>query len=86
MASDRSYIESVLPETAAFHEFMGDLTAILIAFRNNAFRQQLIAETKGNLESESTLSKLAEQFGKHVEDKPYLRSATKQPDIQRCRE
>ncbi|ATU94840.1 serine protease [Phyllobacterium zundukense] len=69
------FIESVLPETAAFHEFMGDLTAILIAFRNNAFRQQLIAETKGNLESESTLSKLAEQFGKHVTDKPYLRSA-----------
>ncbi|PSH68814.1 serine protease [Phyllobacterium brassicacearum] len=69
------FIESVLPETAAFHEFMGDLTAILITFRNNAFRQQLIAETKGDLESESTLSKLAEQFGKHVVNKPYLRSA-----------
>ena len=32
------YNESICPETAAFHEFLGDLTAILIAFRNNAFR------------------------------------------------
>jgi hypothetical protein len=69
------YQESILPETAAFHEFMGDLTAILITFRNNAFRTRLIAETKGDLESESTLSKLAEQFGRHVRDQPYLRSA-----------
>lgn len=69
------FIESVLPETAAFHEFMGDLTAILIAFRNNAFRQQLIADTQGDLESESTLSRLAEQFGRHVANQPYLRSA-----------
>ena len=70
------YIEAMLPQTAAFHEFIGDLTAILISFRNNAFRQQLIAETKGNLRRDSTLSRVAEQFGKYVEDKPYLRSAT----------
>jgi hypothetical protein len=69
------YNESVLPETAAFHEFMGDLTAILIAFRNNAFRRILIAQTKGDLNKESTLSKLAEEFGKHVAGQPYLRSA-----------
>jgi len=70
------FIEAVAPETAAFHEFIGDLTAILIAFRNNAFRKQLIEETGGDLHKESTLSNLAEQFGKQVEDKPYLRSAT----------
>jgi len=70
------FIEAVAPETAAFHEFIGDLTAILIAFRNNAFRKQLIEETGGDLHKESTLSSLAEQFGKQVEDKPYLRSAT----------
>jgi hypothetical protein len=69
------YIEAVLPETAAFHEFMGDLTAILIALRNTPFRQQLIDETQGDLDKESTLSGIAEQFGKHIEDKPYLRSA-----------
>ena len=32
------FYESVGAETAAFHEFLGDLTAILMAFRNNAFR------------------------------------------------
>lgn len=70
------YIEAVMPETAAFHEFMGDLTAILIALRNTAFRQALIEETHGDLGRESTLSRVAEQFGRHVQDKPYLRTAT----------
>jgi hypothetical protein len=69
------FIEAVTPETAAFHEFVGDLTAILIALRNTPFRQRLIAETKGDLSKESTLSKVAEQFGNEVQDKPYLRSA-----------
>lgn len=69
------YMEAVLPETAAFHEFMGDLTAILLALRNNAFRDHLIAETKGDLGKESTLSKVAEQFGEFAKGKPYLRSA-----------
>jgi len=69
------YNEAVLPETAAFHEFMGDLTAILISLRNNAFRHFLIGETKGDLSKESTLSRLAEEFGKNVDNKPYLRSA-----------
>src|SRR5688572_23036986 len=71
------YIEAVLPETAAFHEFVGDLTAILITFRNNEFRHQLIAETQGNLRKDSTLSRVAEQFGTHVKNRPYLRSATR---------
>ncbi len=69
------YIEGVFPETAAFHEFMGDLTAILIALRNTAFRRRLIAETGGDLGKENTLTRVAEQFGKNVEDRPYLRSA-----------
>lgn len=69
------YNEAVLPETAAFHEFVGDFTAILSALRNNAFRQHLIKETDGHLAQESSLTKLAEEFGKYVDDKPYLRSA-----------
>jgi len=69
------YLEAVHPETAAFHEFLGDLTAILIALRNTPFRQRLIAETGGDLDQDSTLSGVAEQFGLHVRDKPYLRSA-----------
>ena len=69
------YSEAVLPDTAAFHEFTGDLTAILIALRNTAFRQRLIKDTGGDLTKESTLSGVAEQFGEHVQNKPYLRSA-----------
>lgn len=69
------YNESVMPETAAFHEFMGDLTAILISLRNTPFRQKLIRETGGDLNQESTLSAVAEQFGTFVTDRPYLRSA-----------
>jgi hypothetical protein len=69
------FIEAVSPETAAFHEFVGDLTAVLIALRNTAFRHQLIEDTGGDISRESTLSGVAEQFGKHVKNKPYLRSA-----------
>ena len=69
------YIEAITPETAAFHEFIGDLTALLIALRNTPFRQALIGETRGDLRKESTLSRLAEQFGRHVEGRDYLRSA-----------
>jgi hypothetical protein len=57
---------------------MGDLTAILIALRNTPFRQRLIKDTGGNLNQESTLSAVAEQFGTFVSDKPYLRSARNQ--------
>ena len=69
------FIEAVTPETAAFHEFVGDLTAILIALRNTPFRHELIEATGGDISKESTLSGVAEQFGKHVKNKPYLRSA-----------
>jgi hypothetical protein len=70
------YNEAVLPETAAFHEFIGDLTAILILLRNTPFRQRLIDATRGDLGADSVLSNIADQFGREVEGKPYLRSAT----------
>jgi hypothetical protein len=54
---------------------MGDLTAILIAFRNTPFRHQLVAATDGDLDSESALSSIAEEFGRYTKDLPYLRSA-----------
>jgi hypothetical protein len=79
------FIEGVLPETAAFHEFIGDLTAILITLRNTAFRKRLVAETEGDLSKDSTLSNLAEQFGRTVQDKPYLRSAGPTHDGRRRR-
>jgi hypothetical protein len=69
------FIEAILPETAAFHEFVGDLTSILVAFRNNNFRKAIGIETSGNLSADSALSNIAEEFGKAVNNRPYLRSA-----------
>jgi hypothetical protein len=69
------YFESILTETGAFHEFMGDLTALLMAFRNNAFRKKIVEQSKGDLADATLLTSLAEQFGEAVTDQPYLRTA-----------
>ena len=68
------YIEALAPETAAFHEFVGDLTAILMAFRNNEFRREIGIRTGGDLSADETIAGVAEQFGQHVSGRPYLRS------------
>lgn len=68
------YRESVQVETAAFHEFVGDISAILIAFRNTKLRRQIGEVTGGDLDKDSALSSLAEQFGRK-DEKPYLRTA-----------
>jgi hypothetical protein len=69
------YIEAVLPETAAFHEFIGDLTAILISFRNREFRHFVARTSKGDLSADTALNRIAEEFGRAVKKRPYLRSA-----------
>jgi hypothetical protein len=69
------FIEAIGPQTAAFHEFVGDMTAILIAFRNNDFRNFVARNSHGDLDGETALSNLAEEFGKAVHDRPYLRTA-----------
>ena len=69
------FYESTLVETAAFHEFAGDLTAILMVMRNNNFRKALCQDVDVDLSATSALSSIAEQFGKMTSDKPYLRTA-----------
>ncbi len=69
------YFESSLVQTGAFHEFIGDLMAILIILRNNNFRGNLADETKGDISAAAHLTSIAEEFGKAVSDKPYLRTA-----------
>ena len=69
------FIKSTLVETAAFHEFVGDLTAILIILRNNTFRGRLAEKTDGRLSEAKILSSIADEFGSAVSDNPYLRSA-----------
>jgi len=67
--------ESVGVETAAFHEFVGDLTAVLILLRNNDFRRRLSNVTNGDLSEADALANVAEQFGREVAGKEYLRTA-----------
>ncbi|MGE5123179.1 MAG: hypothetical protein ACM3H7_01570, partial [Acidobacteriaceae bacterium] len=69
------YMESNSIQTAAFHEFIGDMTAILILLRNNEFRRKLAAKTRGDLNKADQLAYLAEQFGRTVKNRPYLRNA-----------
>lgn len=69
------YIESSLIETGAFHEFVGDLTAILLLLRNNDFRRKIADKTGGNLSEAEHLSSIAEEFGHAVSGYPYLRTA-----------
>jgi hypothetical protein len=64
------YNESSLVQTAAFHEAIGDITAILMSLRNNAFRQWLAEITGGDLSGENPLAFIAEQFGKAVSAVP----------------
>lgn len=72
----RPYLfESNLVETGAFHEFLGDLTAILIILRNNRFRDAIAKTTGGDLAAATHLSNIAEEFGQAVEGNPYLRTA-----------
>jgi hypothetical protein len=68
------YFESVGAQTAAFHEFMGDLTAILMAFRNNAFRKVVLKESNGKLTNAQLLAGLAHEFSEATENAPYLRT------------
>ncbi len=76
------FIEAVSSETAAFHEFTGDLAAILVAFRNNEFRRAIGIGTQGNLSIDNELANIAAQFGKAVSDRPYLRTANNDMTMQ----
>ena len=62
-------------ETAAFHEFVGDLTAILVTFRNNGARAFLKKLVGTKVERADFLYCIAEEFGKLVEHRPFLRTA-----------
>jgi hypothetical protein len=69
------YNESSNPQTGAFHEFTGDLSAILLTLQNRTLRHQLAESSHGKFEDATTLSSLAEEFGQAVSGRPYLRTA-----------
>lgn len=53
-------------EAAAFHESFGDMSAILAALQVPSLREEVLAETGGNLARNSRLSRLAEQLGNAI--------------------
>ena len=69
------FTESSDPQTGAFHEFVGDLSAILLTLKNRTLRQQLAKTAAGKFTKATTLFQVAEQFGQAVAGRPYLRSA-----------
>jgi hypothetical protein len=69
------YYDSVGAQTAAFHESLGDLTAILMALRNSEFRKLVLKDSHGKLADAQLLAGLAQQFGRATQGAPYLRSA-----------
>jgi len=56
-------------ETAAFHEFIADLSALLAALRNNYVRHVLGDQTQGDLSKDNFVASLAEEFGAHLNGK-----------------
>ncbi len=55
--------DAALIEVDAFHEAFGDMSAILCALQLPTLRGQVLEETKGHLNANSRLSRLAEQLG-----------------------
>lgn len=62
-------------QTAAFHEYVADITSILSALRNNDIRKVTALETEGDLTRENIIAGLAEEFGQHVAGMKALRDA-----------
>lgn len=66
--------ESGSVETAAFHEFFGDLCALIMTLHNNALRRRTADESGGDFDKATNFASLAEQFGQALFGRPYLRS------------
>ncbi|MDL1896274.1 hypothetical protein FBQ82_08385 [Anaerolineae bacterium CFX7] len=58
------YWSSLHPETAAFHEAFGDITALLTTLQFPTVRERLLKETGGDLSVSSNVTRFAEQLGK----------------------
>jgi len=80
------FLEHSSWETAAFHEFIGDLTAILMALRNNDVRGHLEEKFGTDLGQADVLSSIAEEFGKYVYDRKFLRTARNEMTFEQARE
>lgn len=57
------YWNSLHPETGAFHEAFGDITALLTTLQFPSVRERMLKETNGDLRVSSNVTRLAEQLG-----------------------
>ncbi len=70
------YLESPSLQTQAFHEFIGDQTAILLTLMNNDIRRFVTRRLPDKVEPAYEFTDLAREFGMEVEGRPYLRTAS----------
>ncbi len=71
----RRFNEATNPDVLALHEAFADIVALMQHFTIPAVLETEISRTRGNLEEESTLGKLAVQFGRAMGGRGALRDA-----------
>ena len=71
----RRYVEDNNPDTLAFHEAFADLVALFQHFTFVGVLKHQIERTRGNLETQSLLGELAQQFGEATGRYGALRNA-----------
>lgn len=71
----RRYVEDNHPDTLAFHEAFADLVALFQHFTFPEVLRHQIARTRGDLETQSLLGELAQQFGEATGRYGALRNA-----------
>lgn len=76
----RRYIDDNNPDTLAFHEAFADLVALFQHFTFPEVLKHQISRTRGNLEAQSLLSELAQEFGVATGRYGALRSAIGEVD------
>lgn len=69
------YFEYSSVQTAGFHEFVGDLTALLLILRRNEVRNLIALDTDADLRKDVIIASLAEQFGVEINGSEALRNA-----------
>ncbi|MGD2040838.1 MAG: serine protease [Anaerolineae bacterium] len=69
------YFEVSSLQTAAFHEFVADMTAIMISLLNNELRWEVAKLSQGDLNKDTIIAALAEEFGHYATGRPHLRTA-----------
>jgi hypothetical protein len=76
------YNQACSVQTPAFHEFIGDLTAIMLALFNKDIRDFVGRTAGADIHKADAVAEIARQFGQEVEGRPYLRTATNDLTLQ----